>query len=127
MKRKLLLLGSLALFVLLIISDISVAGKKHVNVVEENMVLFQENGQLKVENGQLKIENQSSKESSSSIIDSLAKTIEIKHEEITATEMELEKLKQAITYEKVNNITSPINTSSYQLEPIELPSAESND
>ena len=127
MKRKLLLLGSLALFVLLIISDISVAGKKHVNVVEENMVLFQENGQLKVENGQLKIENQSSKESSSSIIDSLAKTIEIKHEEITATEIELEKLKQAITYEKVNNITSPINTSSYRLEPIELPSAESND
>jgi cell division protein FtsL len=57
MKRKILLLGSLALFVLLIISDISVAGKKHVNVVEENMILVQENGQLKTENGQLKTEN----------------------------------------------------------------------
>ena len=54
MKRKILLLGSLALFVLLIISDISVAGKKHVNVVEKNMGLIQENDQLKTENGQLK-------------------------------------------------------------------------
>jgi len=126
MKRRLLLLGSLALFMLLIISDISVAGKKHVNVVEENMILVQENGQLKTENGQLKIENEFSKESSSTIIDSLAKTIEIKHEEIIATETELKKLKQAITYEKVNNITSPINTSSYQLESIELPSTENN-
>ena len=127
MKRKLLLLGSLVLFVLLIISDISVAGKKHVNVVEENMVLVQENGQLKVENGQLKVENKSSKEESLSVIDSLAKTIELKHEEIVATETELEQLKQIIIHEKVNSITSPINTSSYQLESIELPSTENND
>ena len=127
MKQKLLLLGSLVLFVLLIISDISVAGKKHVNVVEENMVLVQENGQLKVENGQLKVENKSSKEESLSVIDSLAKTIELKHEEIVATETELEQLKQVIIHEKVNSITSPANTSSYQLESIELPSTESND
>jgi len=122
-----LLLGSLALLLLLIVSNISVAGKKHVNVVEENMVLVQENGQLKVENGQLKIENKDSKEESSNVIDSLAKTIELKHEEIVATETELEKLKNAIIHEKVNNITSPSNTSTYQLEPIELPSTESND
>ena len=127
MKRKLLLPGSLVLFMLLIISDISVAGKKHVNVVEENMVLVQENSHLKAENGQLKIENKSSKEESLSVIDSLAKTIELKHEEIVATETELEQLKQIIIHEKVNSITSPINTSSYQLESIELPSTENND
>lgn len=127
MKRKLLLLGSLILFVLLIISDISVAGKKHVNVVEENMVLVQENGQLKTENGQLKIEKEYTKEESSSIIDSLAKTIELKHEEVKATETELNQLKKAIIHEKVNNVTSTANTSSYTLEPIELPSTEGND
>lgn len=127
MKRKLLLLGSLILFVLLIISDISVAGKKHVNVVEENMVLVQENGQLKNENGQLKLEKEYTKEESSSVIDSLAKTIELKHEEIIATETELNQLKKAIIHEKVNNVTSTANTSSYTLEPIELPSTEGND
>jgi cell division protein FtsL len=127
MKRKILLLGSLALFVLLIISDISVAGKKHVNVVEENMILVQENGQLKTENGQLKTENKYSEESSLSIIDSLAKAIEVKDEETTTIKVGLEKLKQAIIYEKVNSVTNPINTSPYQLGPIELPSTENND
>jgi hypothetical protein len=126
MKKKMLLLGSLALLVLLIMGNVSVAGKKHVDVVEENVTLIKENGHLKQENGQLKHINESTKEESSTVIDSLAKTIDLKHQEIVSAEQELEQLKQAIIYEKVNNITSPANTSSYQLEPIELPSTEDN-
>jgi cell division protein FtsX len=126
MKKKMLLLGSLALLVLLIMGNVSVAGKKHVDVVEENVTLVKENGHLKQENGQLKHINELSNEESSTVIDSLAKTIDLKHQEIISTEQQLEQLKQAITYEKVNNITSPANTSSYQLEPTELPSTEDN-
>lgn len=127
MKKKLLLFGcSLSLFVVLIVSNISVAGKKHVDVVEENITLANENSQLKQENGHLKLDHELSKEETNSIIDSLAKSIEQKHEEIIATENEVKRLKNVITHEKVNSVTSSINTSPYQLESISLPGTEDN-
>lgn len=121
-----LLVGCFTAVVVLGVMNVLTAGTKHVETVIDNKHLKAENGKLKEENLQLKTNsNQFSTEQLEST-DSLVKAIEDKELALKTIEQDVTVIKNQLEHEKRNSIVNPYNTTPYQLEPIELPSSESN-
>lgn len=110
-----LFFGIIAILIL-VVSNIGVLGKEHVDVVVENNQLKEENSNLKNEN--LKLKSDLSEKPKTDVIDSLKEAITKSDSIIEIKQDSIKNLEKELKNEKLNSITNPYNSTNYSFSAI---------
>jgi hypothetical protein len=113
---KIKLFFSVIAILLLIVCNIGILGKEHVNVVVENNELREENSNLKNENSKLK--SDLLEKPKTDVIDSLKEAITKSDSIIEIKQDSIKKLENKLKNEKLNSIANPYNSTNYSFSAV---------